>query len=93
MASPSTALPLTSHRPFFDTTILIYSISSYELRAEMAEKNLADGGRIRVQVLNQFAEVARSKLNFSWEEAGDRCPLWLSPLRCTHSRSSNRSWL
>jgi predicted nucleic acid-binding protein len=55
-------------RPFFDTTILIYSIASDEPRAEMAEKLLADGGWISVQVLNEFAAVARRKLNLSWEE-------------------------
>ena len=34
----------------------------------MAEKLLADGGWISVQVLNEFAAVARRKLNMSWEE-------------------------
>jgi predicted nucleic acid-binding protein len=37
----------------------------------MAEKLLADGGWISVQVLNEFAAVARRKLNFSWEETTD----------------------
>jgi predicted nucleic acid-binding protein len=57
-----------SDRPFFDTPILIYSISSDEPRAAMAEKLLADGGWISIQVLNEFAAVARRKLNLSWEE-------------------------
>jgi predicted nucleic acid-binding protein len=57
-----------SDRPFFDTTILIYSISSDEPRAAIAEKLLADGGWISVQVLNEFATVARRKLNLSWQE-------------------------
>jgi predicted nucleic acid-binding protein len=57
-----------SGRSFFDTTILIYSISSEEPRAAMAEKLLADGGWISVQVLNEFAAVTRHKLNFSWGE-------------------------
>jgi predicted nucleic acid-binding protein len=57
-----------SDRSFFDTTILIYSISSEEPRAAVAEKLLADGGWISVQVLNEFAAVARRKLNMSWEE-------------------------
>ena len=34
----------------------------------MAEKLLADGGWISVQVLNEFAAVTRHKLNFSWGE-------------------------
>jgi predicted nucleic acid-binding protein len=57
-----------SDRPFFDTTILIYSIASDEPRAAMAEKLLAEGGWISVQVLNEFATVARRKLNLSWQE-------------------------
>jgi predicted nucleic acid-binding protein len=57
-----------SDRPFFDTTILIYSISADEPRAAIAEKLLAEGGWISVQVLNEFAAVARRKLNLSWEE-------------------------
>jgi predicted nucleic acid-binding protein len=57
-----------SDKSFFDTTILIYSISSEEPRAAVAEKLLAGGGWISVQVLNEFAAVARRKLNMSWEE-------------------------
>lgn len=57
-----------SVRPFFDTTILIYSISADEPRAAIAEKLLAEGGWISVQVLNEFAAVARRKLDLSWEE-------------------------
>jgi predicted nucleic acid-binding protein len=34
----------------------------------MAEKLLAEGGCISVQVLDEFAAVARRKLNMSWEE-------------------------
>jgi len=57
-----------SGRPFFDTTILLYSISSEEPRAAVAEKLLANGGWISVQVLNEFAAVAHRKLNMSWEQ-------------------------
>ena len=57
-----------SGRSFFDTTILIYALSSEQPRAAMAEKLLADGGWISVQVLNEFAAVARRKLDMSWEE-------------------------
>jgi predicted nucleic acid-binding protein len=57
-----------SGRPFFDTTILIYSISSDAPRASTAEKLLTDGGWISVQVLNEFAAVARRKLKMSWQE-------------------------
>jgi predicted nucleic acid-binding protein len=60
-----------SGRPFFDTTILIYSISSVEPRAAVAENLLADGGWISVQVLNEFTAVARRKLDMSWEETNE----------------------
>jgi predicted nucleic acid-binding protein len=60
-----------SDRSFFDTTILIYSVSEGDPRATVAEDLLAAGGHISVQVLNEFAAVARRKLNMSWEEIGD----------------------
>jgi predicted nucleic acid-binding protein len=60
-----------SGKPFFDTTILIYSISSDDPRSAIAETLLAAGGYISVQVLNEFAAVARRKLNMSWEEISD----------------------
>ena len=47
-----------SGRSFFDTTILLYSISSEEPRAAVAEKLLANGGWISVQVLKR---VCRSR--------------------------------
>ncbi|MGB8539186.1 MAG: PIN domain-containing protein [Acidobacteriaceae bacterium] len=58
-------------KPFFDTTILIYSISSQDPRSTVAENLLVAGGYISVQVLNEFAAVARRKLNMSWEEISD----------------------
>ena len=60
-----------SGRSFFDTTVLIYSVALEDPRAAIAEKLLAGGGYISVQVLNEFAAVARRKLNMSWEETSD----------------------
>lgn len=60
-----------SARCFFDTTILIYAVSLGDPRVVIAEKLLAEGGWISVQVLNEFAAVARRKLNMSWEEIDD----------------------
>jgi predicted nucleic acid-binding protein len=60
-----------SAKPFFDTAILIYSISADDPRAAIAEKLLAAGGFISVQVLNEFAAVARRKLNMSWEQISE----------------------
>src|ERR1700680_985643 len=68
LVSPSIDPPPMSGRPFFDTTILIYSISSDAPRASTAEKLLTDGGWISVQALNEFAAVARRKLKMSWQE-------------------------
>ena len=53
---------------FFDTTVLIYSVSEIDPRATAAQMLLAAGGHINVQVLNEFASVARRKLNKSWKE-------------------------
>jgi predicted nucleic acid-binding protein len=60
-----------SGKSFFDTTILIYSVSSDEPRSTIAERLLADGGYVSVQVLNEFAAVARHKLSMSWEDITD----------------------
>lgn len=60
-----------SDRPFFDTTILIYAVSQGDPRTAVAESLLAAGGHIGVQVLNEFAAVARRKLNMTWEEIED----------------------
>ena len=57
--------------PFFDTTILIYSIWETDARAAVAEALLAAGGHISVQVLNEFAAVARRKLKMSWKEISE----------------------
>jgi predicted nucleic acid-binding protein len=58
-------------RVFFDTTILIYAISDIsdgDARAEVAEGLLSAGGLLSVQVLNEFAAVAKRKLKMSWTE-------------------------
>jgi predicted nucleic acid-binding protein len=53
---------------FFDTTILIYTLSEGDRRALVAEELLALGGWISVQVLNEFVAVGRRKLGLSWNE-------------------------
>jgi predicted nucleic acid-binding protein len=60
-----------SNGAFFDTTLLIYSVSREDPRAAIAEKLLAEGGHISVQVLNEFAAVARCKLDMSWQDIRD----------------------
>lgn len=56
---------------FLDTSILIYVISLGDARAAKAEKLLADGGYISVQVLNEFAAAAYRKLKMPWHEVRD----------------------
>ena len=60
-----------SDRVFFDTTILIYAISEGDARAETAEGLLSAGGLLSVQVLNEFAAVAKRKLKMSWPEIAE----------------------
>jgi predicted nucleic acid-binding protein len=60
-----------SDRAFFDTAILIYALSEGDSRATTAEQLLDSGGVVSVQVLNEFAAVARRKLGMSWDEVGE----------------------
>lgn len=53
-------------RPFLDTNILVYAVLSDDPRCQTAELLLAAGGTISVQVLNEFANVARGKLKWPW---------------------------
>jgi predicted nucleic acid-binding protein len=55
-------------KPFFDTNILIYAVSEGDSRAARSEQLLAAGGVVSVQVLNEFASVARRKLRMTWSE-------------------------
>lgn len=47
---------------FFDTSVLLYLLSSDSDRADRVEQLLAERGTISVQVLNEFAAVALRKL-------------------------------
>lgn len=53
---------------FFDTNVLVYAFAADDPRSVQAEKLLADGGVIGVQVLNEFTNVARRKLGWPWNE-------------------------
>jgi predicted nucleic acid-binding protein len=55
-------------KAFFDTNILIYAIAQDDARGARAEELLAGGGRVSVQVLNEFVSVARRKLRMPWNE-------------------------
>lgn len=53
---------------FFDTNIVLYAVSQDPTKAQRAETLIATGGSISVQVLNEFANVARRKMGASWAE-------------------------
>jgi len=53
---------------FVDTNVLLYLLSSDEVKAQRAEEIIQAGGVISVQVLNEFASVAARKLGMSLAE-------------------------
>ena len=53
---------------FFDTNVLVYLASSDATKADRAEAAIAKGGTISVQVLNEVANVARRKMQMSWDD-------------------------
>jgi predicted nucleic acid-binding protein len=53
---------------FFDTSVVVYLMSSDQARADRAEMLIEDGGTISVQVLNELANVARRKTALPWSE-------------------------
>ncbi len=53
---------------FFDANILIYLASDDATKADRAEAIVREGGTISVQVLNEVANVARRKMQLSWQE-------------------------
>lgn len=57
-----------SDKAFLDTNLLLYALTEGDPRADVAERILAAGGVISVQVLNEFCTVARRKLGMNWEE-------------------------
>lgn len=59
------ALPV---RAFFDTNIPLYLLSADAGKASRAEDLLAERGTISVQVLNEFAAVARRKHATPWPD-------------------------
>ena len=53
---------------FFDTNVLVSTVSADVDRARRAEALLRDGGCVSVQVLNELVSVLRKKLRFDWLE-------------------------
>jgi len=59
---------MSAARFFFDTNVLLYLLSADAVKADWTEENLAAGGVISVQVLNEFTSVAMRKLAMSVSE-------------------------
>lgn len=55
-------------KAFFDTNVLIYAVAQDNPRNTQAEELLASGGVLSVQILNEFASVARRKILMSWSD-------------------------
>ncbi|MER8972923.1 MULTISPECIES: PIN domain-containing protein [unclassified Mesorhizobium] len=53
---------------FFDTNVLLHIASGDTAKADRAEAVIADGGAISVQVLNELTNVARRKMQMSWDD-------------------------
>ncbi len=55
---------------FFDTNILVYAQEAGK-KGDRSRALLAEGGKLSVQVLNEFALVSFRKLGRNWEEIGE----------------------
>ena len=53
---------------FFDTNVVVYLLSADAAKADVAERLVAGGGTISVQVVNEAANVARRKMKLGWPE-------------------------
>jgi predicted nucleic acid-binding protein len=56
------------HASFFDSNVLVYLASGDPAKADQAEAAVATGGAISVQVLNEITNVARRKMQMSWDD-------------------------
>jgi predicted nucleic acid-binding protein len=55
---------------FFDTNILVYAQQA-DAKGERARALFLEGGKLSVQVLNEFAAVARRKQGKEWRDIGE----------------------
>lgn len=83
---------MNANEAFFDTNVLVYLADEDSERSVRTEELLAGGGIISMQVLNEFASVARRKMGMSWVETREfldifRATLNVVPLTIeTHER-------
>jgi predicted nucleic acid-binding protein len=57
-----------SAETFLDSNVLVHAIGQDEQRTPVAERLLATGGVVSVQVLNELAAVAARKLGMAWPD-------------------------
>jgi predicted nucleic acid-binding protein len=57
-----------SDRAFLDTNVLVYALVQDDPRSHRAEQVIAEGGKVSVQILNEFVAVVRRKVNMPWSE-------------------------
>ncbi len=62
---------MSATEAFLDSNVLLYLVSADAAKADAVETLLTRGGHISVQVLNEFASVARRKAGLGWEEIGE----------------------
>lgn len=55
-------------KPFIDSNIILYLLSSDVAKADKAEAIIEVGGIISVQVLNEIVSVCQRKLKMEWNE-------------------------
>ena len=55
-------------KPFIDSNVILYLLSSDVEKADKAEAILEAGGVISVQVLNEVVAVCQRKLKMPWDE-------------------------
>lgn len=56
---------------FLDTNVLVYFAIQNSVRSSRAAEIVEAGGAVSVQVLNEFANVARSKMHLEWDEISE----------------------
>lgn len=64
-------------KAFLDTNVLIYAVTQNDPRTARAEGLLSSGGVLSVQILNEFAVVARRKLQMPRAEVGEAVEAFL----------------
>ena len=59
---------MSVEKAFFDTNVLVYAFTEADQRSGVAETLLGRGGRVGVQVLNEFVAVTKRKLGMPWKD-------------------------